>query len=321
MADSTAIMTSNPRQPELSIVATVFNAEASLSDFVERCWGIANELTSEGFEIVLVDDHSSDDSLSVALAARERLAGVAVVELARNYGQHLALLAGVRCARGKLVFCMDGDGEEDPNWIAGFLEAHESTGADLVIGSNNLEKKSFLYRRARSLFIRVLGLRDLKSHNETTARLMTRQVADALTQHTEVSFYFGGIMHDVGFKRKHISVSKPESHPTRYTFKRRVRQVSSAITSFSTVPLRLLLLWGLLVSTVALTGFAAILTLTLVGKLESGGGWTSILLTVTFFGGNILCGLGLLGEYVSTVVRESKRRPQYHVRRFHEVRL
>jgi len=321
MADSTASMNPNLRQPALSIVATVFNAEASLTDFVDRCWSVANSLTPEDFEIVLVDDYSSDDSLGVALAVRERLPRIAVVELARNYGQHLALLAGVRCTRGKLVFCMDGDGDEDPNWIEGFLEAHRSCGADLVIGSNDLARKSFLYRRARSIFIRLLGLRDLRSQNETTARLMTRQVADALTQHTEANFYLGGVMHELGFQRKYLSVGKLDSHATRYTFKRSIRQVSSAITSFSTVPLRLLLIWGLLMSTAALIGFAAILSLTLLGRLQSGGGWISILLSIIFFGGNTLFGLGLLGEYISTVVTESKRRPQYHVRRFHEVRL
>jgi len=314
-------MTPNQRQPALSIVATIFNAEASLTNFVERCWSVANKLTPEDFEIVLVDDHSSDDSLSVALAARERLARIAVVELARNYGQHLALLAGVRSARGKLVFCMDGDGEEDPNWIASFLEAHESTGADLVIGTNSFKRKSFFYRRARLIFVRILSLHNLRAQNETTARLMTRQVADALTQLTEVNFYFGGVMHDLGFKRKYVSVGKPDFHPTQYTFRQRMRQALSAITSFSTVPLRLFLIWGLLISTAALTGAIALLTLVVLGVLQSGGGWISVLLAVIFFGGNILFGLGLLGEYFSTIVRESKRRPQYHVRTFHEVRL
>lgn len=304
-------------RPVLTIVATVYNSELAIKDFVGQCRQVASLLAVTSFEIILVDDNSTDGSLGAALAEREHCAEIVVVELARNYGQHLALLAGLRFARGEFVVCMDGDGDEEPGWIAEFWKVQKSTGADIVIGSGIDERRSLTYRVLRALFLKILGVRDLGSKNETTARLMTSQVVDALTQYVESVFYFGGVMQELGFQRAYVPVRKVKSHPTRYKLLQQFRQVRSAITSFSVVPLRLLLLWGLLVSFAAAVFIAMLLAFALLGIVPNGVGWISIMLTLIFFGGNSLIALGLIGEYLSTVVNETKRRPQYHVRTVH----
>ena len=302
---------------QLSIVSTIYNSESTIEQFVERSEKIARSLVADQFEIILVDDGSSDGSLTRALSTQKVHDKIIIVQLSRNYGQHAALLAGLRIAKGASVACIDGDCDEDPEWIGKFWKAQNETGADLVIGSQQKIKSSMFYRASRIVFFNLLGLRGLSNSNETTARLMTRQVANALVRNKESKFYFGGSMVELGFHRIYVPVGKNKSVPTRYTFIKRVRQAITAITSFSTAPLKMLFLWGGIVSIAASTAAVVGLALYLTGAIENGQGWFSLFTITTFFGGNILLGLGLIGQYIATAVIESKRRPQYHIRRIH----
>jgi putative glycosyltransferase len=302
---------------QLSIVSTIYNSESTIEQFVERSEKIARSLVADLFEIILVEDGSSDESLTRALSIQKVHDKIIIVQLSRNYGQHAALLAGLRIANGASVACIDGDCDEDPEWIAKFWKAQNETGADLVIGSLQKIKSSKSYRAGRIAFLKLLDLKVLSNSNETTARLMTRQVANALARNKESKFYFGGSMVELGFHRIYVPVEKNQSVTTRYTFIKRVRQVTTAITSFSTVPLKMLFLWGVIVSIAASTAAVVGLALYLTGVISTGQGWFSLFIITTFFGGNVLLGLGIIGQYVATVVIESKRRPQYHIRRIH----
>ena len=304
-------------RPVITVVATIYNSELAIKDFVSGCRRVLTLIAASKFEIILVDDNSTDGSLQAALAEREHCPEIVVVELARNYGQHLALLAGLRFATGELVVCMDGDGDEDPEWIADFLTARKSTGADIVIGSVDNSRRSLTYRICRTVFLKILGDSNLSSRNETTARLMTSRVVDAMTQYLESEFYFGGVMQELGFKRAYVPVWRVESHPTRYKLPQLFRQARSAITSFSVLPLRLLFLWGLLISFAAAIGITIVLAFTLLTRVPDQVEWISVLLAIAFFGGNCIFALGLIGEYLSTVLTETKRRPQYHIRDVH----
>lgn len=304
-------------RPVITVVATIYNSELAIKDFVGRCRRVLTLIAASKFEIILVDDNSTDGSLRAALAEREHCPEIVIVELARNYGQHLALLAGLRFAKGELVVCMDGDGDEDPGWIVDFLTARKSTGADIVIGSVENRRRSLTYRICRTVFLKTLGVSNLSSRNETTARLMTSRVVDAMTQYLESEFYFGGVMQELGFKRTYVPVSKLESHPTGYKLPQLLRQARSSITSFSVLPLRLLFFWGLLISIVAAIGITIVVAFALLTRVPDQVGLISVLLAITFFGGNSLLALGLIGEYLSTVLTETKRRPQYHIRDVH----
>lgn len=302
---------------QLSIVSTIYNSESTIEQFVERSEKIARSLVADLFEIILVDDGSSDGSLTRALSAQKVHDKIIIVQLSRNYGQHVALLAGLRIAKGASVACIDGDCDEDPEWISKFWKAQNETGADLVIGSQQKIRSSKFYRAGRIAFLKLLDLRELSNSNETTARLMTRQVANALMRNKESKFYFGGSMVELGFHRIYVPVEKNKSVPTRYTPIERVRQAMTAITSFSTVPLKILFLWGVIVSIAATSAAVAGFAFYLSGVLTTGQGWYSLLIITTFFGGNVLIGLGIIGQYMATIVIESKRRPQYHIRRIH----
>jgi putative glycosyltransferase len=225
----------------LSIVSTIYNSETAIEQFIERSEKVAKALVADSFEIILVDDGSSDASLNRALSAQKLHDQIIIVQLSRNYGQHLALLAGLRLAKGDSVVCIDGDCDEDPEWITEFWKVQNETGADVVVGSQQKVHASKFYRTSRIAFLKLLGLKDLSNANETTARLMTRQVATALAQSKESKFYFGGVMAELGFQRVYVPVEKTKSFPTRYTPILLIQQVLSAITSFSTVPLRVLM--------------------------------------------------------------------------------
>jgi len=278
---------------------------------------VAEALVASEFELILVDDCSTDGTLEAAIAESQEHSEVVVVELARNYGQHLAILAGLRLANGEMLVCIDGDCDEDPRWIEEFWQVQKITEADIVIGVNQTPQKSLVYQQLRFLFLLILGLRDLRLRPETTARLMTRQVASAVVQHAESSFYFGGVMNKIGFKRAYIPVAKGARDKTRYSLRLLIRRALEGVTSFSTRPLRVFFLWGLLITILSALAALTVISLALTGRIPAGAGWISVLLTVTFFGGNVLLGIGIIGEYLLRVVSEVRRRPQYFVRGIH----
>jgi putative glycosyltransferase len=302
---------------KLSIVAPIFNSRSTIREFVERCRVVAEALVANEFELILVDDCSTDGTLETAIAQSQEHSEVVVIELARNYGQHLAILSGLRLAKGEMLVCIDGDCDEDPRWIEEFWHVQKITEADIVIGVNHKPQKSLVYQQFRFLFLLLLGLRDLRLRPETTARLMTRQVASAVVQHAESRFYFGGVMNELGFKRAYVPVAKGAAHKSRYNLRLLIHQMLDAVTSFSARPLRIFFLWGLLITILSALAALTIISLALIGRIPAGAGWISVLVTVTFFWGNTILSIGIIGEYLLGVVSEVKRRPQYFVRRIH----
>ena len=171
---------------KLSIVTTLYRSAPYLRDFYERSRTAAEGITDQ-FEIVLVNDGSPDESLDIALELHERDRRVRVIDLARNFGQHKAILTGLAHARGELVFSLDSDLEEDPNWLGPFHERMGETGADVVYGVQRKRKGRLFERISGALYYAIFRL--LSSHavpaNQVSARLMTRRYVKSLIEHRD----------------------------------------------------------------------------------------------------------------------------------------
>lgn len=298
----------------LSIVAPIYNCAPFLEDFVSACKAVASGLVGHNFEIVLVDDGSTDASVEIIRRIQVSYPEIVLVELSRNFGQHMALLAGLRHAVGADVACLDGDGDEDPAWIAQLWERREKEGTDLAIAVSERSSRSFLYQSLRSLFGFLLGNSSSTKRHELTARLMKRPVVDGVSQFVEQGFYFGGAMDSIGFSRTYVIFEKGNRKTSGYHLFSRIRLAILAVTAHSVLPLRVLSLWGLFLSVLSALVVITLIINGMTGTWPAGIGWISILVVVTFVGGNSLFALGVLGEYLAVATNEAKRRPQYHVR-------
>jgi putative glycosyltransferase len=303
---------------KLSIVTTLYNSSATVEAFYLRAVAAAESLT-EDFEIVMVDDGSPDNSLEIACALVEKDSRVRVVELARNFGHHKALMTGLDHARGDLCFLIDSDLEENPAVLREFFDKMQSGDVDVVYGYQ-IGRKGGLWERVTGQIAYRL-FKSLFAHpiprNHITVRLMKRAYVDSLLLHRERQTVIGGLWVITGFKQVGLPVNKLARGNTTYGLWRRWLMLIDSITSFSEIPLVAIFYFG-----IAISGLSALVGIVLVihklifrGAIE---GWVSVMLSVWFLGGLLIFSVGVIGVYVSKIFIETKNRPYTIVRRIHQ---
>ena len=298
----------------LSVVTTLYRSAAHLDEFHRRVTAVAGRLTSQ-YEIVFVNDGSPDNSLDLALAIQRRDAHVRVIDLSRNFGHHPALMEGLRQARGDLVFMIDSDLEEAPEWLEEFHARLVQTGGDVVYGQQQARKGAWFERASGWLYYRVV-VRQLGlplPQNPVTARLMTRRFVDALLQFREREHTILSLCGITGFVQEPAPVHKVSRGGSTYTLARRVSVLVNSITSFTNRPLILVFYLGCLI--MAVSGTAG---LVLIWRALTGGigvpGYASLVVSVWFLGGLMVFCIGVVGIYLAKVFIEVKQRPSAIVR-------
>ena len=303
---------------KLSVVTTLYCSAPYVAEFLDRASRQCLALAGDDHEIVLVDDGSPDDSLAMAIEASRRHPRVRVIELSRNFGHHKAMMAGLTESRGDLVFLIDSDLEEDPEWLGPFSSQLWTQGCDVVYGVQSERKGGWFERWSGGLFYRVFHA--LTGHripaNMVTGRLMTRAYVDALLLHHERESDIGGLWHITGFDQRPCTVVKHSTSATTYTLRRKLSLFVNSITSFSSAPLMAMFWLGTAVAAVAAVA-AGWTVLARLATDQPVSGWTSLVLSVWFFGGLNLACLGLVGIYVGKVFVEVKQRPNWIVKARH----
>ena len=304
-------MAANAENPvKLSIVATLYQSAPYLAEFHRRCTETARKLAGESFEIVLVNDGSPDNSYARALDIARSDGHVVLVDLSRNFGHHKAMMTGLMEARGELVFLIDSDLEEEPEWAASFKERLERESCDMVFGVQESRKGGLFERWSGAWFWRffnaVTGLEI--TENMVTARLMTRRFVRALLQHREREVFFHGLAYATGFKQCAFTVKKHGSSETTYTLRRKLSLFVNSVTAFSNAPLVGIFYTGMVISFFA---FAYIVYLVwkwvFIGTPVTG--WTSTIASIWILGGMIISFIGVVGIYLSKIFLETKQRP------------
>ena len=295
---------------KLSIVSTLYQSAPSVVEFHKRVSDVAKAMVGNDYEIVLVNDGSRDDSLDLAIKLREEDTHVVVVDLARNFGHHKAIMTGLSYADGDLVFLIDSDLEEQPEWLPILHDQLLRENLDSVFGVQAKRKDSLLNKLASKIFyksFRFLTKVD-QPDNIVTARLMTRQYVKALLEHREREINIGGLFLITGFKQASQSVNKLSISPTTYNFSRKFSHFVNAITSFSSFPLSFTFYVGLLISVTAFL-FIDYLLIRYFFISTPPDGYTSIIASIWLFSGLIIFFLGIQGIYLSKVFNEVKQRP------------
>jgi putative glycosyltransferase len=272
-------------------------------------------MAGDDYEIVLVNDGSPDDSLARAIAISESDAHVVVVDLSRNFGHHRAMMTGLAYARGDVVFLIDSDLEEEPEWLALFARQMADDKCDVVYGVQQERRGGFWERWSGHLFYRLLrGLTGLPlPSNAITARLMSKRYVDALLRHTEREVFIDGLWHITGFDQRASLITKRRLSGTTYTFSRKMAHLVNSVTSFSNAPLIGIFYLGVAVSTLA-GGYTAFLVIQWLFYEKPLVGWTSVMASMWLLGGLVISFIGVVGIYLSKIFSESKQRPLTIVR-------
>ncbi len=304
-------------QPEVSVVIPVYNEAANLAPLWERLSRVMESL-GRPWEVVFVDDGSTDRSPEILRAiAGAAWLRVRVVELARNFGQHAALLAGFRRCRGEMVVTLDADLQNPPEEIPKLLAALEA-GNDVVGGWREERQDPLLRRVASRLHNRVtsaiVGVR--MNDYGCMLRAYRRQIVDTVVQCDEKAAFIPALATSFAGRVAEVPVvhQRRAGGASKYNFLRLLNLSLNLITGFSLAPIQALSVAGLAVFALdVLLALALLAHRIIYGPQEEGALW--VLFAVLFlFISFILLALGLIGEYIGRIYQEVRRRPTYLVR-------
>lgn len=300
---------------KISIVAPFHNEEENIDTFFATVIPIV-EAEGESFEIICVNDGSTDQTLLGLRSWESKLAQVKVINLARNFGKEVALTAGLDYSQGSVVIPLDSDLQDPPELIPKMI-AKWREGYDVVYATRAIRDSDGWFKKlSAEIYYRLFNLiTDTKiPFNAGDYRLMDRKVVESIGEMRERSRFMKGVFAWVGFRQASVEYTRPERFAGQesQSFKRLWKLAVDGIISFSTIPLRVWSYVGLLIALVSFIYGLIIITRTLIFGTDVPG-YASTIVIILFLGGIQLMSLGVLGEYVGRIFEEVKKRPLYIV--------
>jgi len=305
----------------LSLIVPVKDEDEAIEPFLARVGPILDALRENGapiaWEILFVDDGSSDNTLARIILANGRDRRIRAVSLSRNFGKEAALTAGIDRARGDVVLLMDADLQHSPALIVEMIAAWRA-GADMVYTVRSTRgDESFLKKLGTQIFYRIVnaGAAVEIPANAGDFRLLDRAVVDALKSLPERNRFMKGLYAWVGFRSVAVDYVPDERHAgeSSFSMRRLSRLAVTGVTAFTNAPLRLWSALGALIAVGAILGgiWFIIEHYTFGADVP---GWATLAVSTMFFSGVQLLSIGILGEYVGRIFDEVKQRPVYLVR-------
>ncbi|HWE85125.1 MAG TPA: glycosyltransferase family 2 protein [Terracidiphilus sp.] len=304
----------------VSVVVPIYNEEELIARFHEAVAGALKGVVDE-WEVVYINDGSTDSSLELLKGLQAEDSHVVVIELSRNWGHMGAISAGLQTARGRAVILMDGDFQDPPEVIPQLIDAWRN-GAEVVVGVRRSRQESRkLLALLFPLFYRVLGtLSDYPIPlNAGIFSLMDRKALDSVLAMREKNRYLPGLRAWVGYKNAVVYYDRNDrlAGDGKLSFISRIKYAMDAITSFSFKPLRLS--FGLLGFSSAVAAVLALCMFLPVGAIATAA--FGIAASVFFMGGLLLLSIGILGEYIGRVYDEVRNRPLSLISHVHRAQV
>ncbi len=300
----------------LTTVVPCYNEEAVLSETHRRLTSVLAGLDGLDYEIVYVDDGSLDGTRAALRALQAEDAHVRMVALSRNFGHQVAATAGLEHAAGDAAVLIDADLQDPPEVIPEMVERWRQ-GYQVAYGqrADRAGETRFKLWTAKAFYRLINRLSNVEIPLDTgDFRLMDRVVVDALLAMPERDRFVRGMVSWTGFRQIAVPYRRAPrvAGQSHYPLLRMLHFATDAVSSFSTVPLRLAVWMGFVASGVAMAGIVYALVLRLFTSIWVTG-WTALFIAVLFIGGVQLISLGIIGEYVGRIYGEVKRRPLYLV--------
>ncbi len=304
------------KSPELSLVIPVLNEEPNLAELLLRLSGTLAGLAMD-YEIIFVDDGSTDGTLEALRRLRQEYQGIKVLVLSRNFGHQVALCAGLEFASGRAVITMDGDLQHPPELIPQMVAQWQQGGEVVNTVRRQTKDAGFFKRFTSRCFYRLLEKTGGISLGEGAAdfRLLDRKVVNVLNQLTEHRRFLRGLVSWTGFRIAEVPYDAPSrfAGDSRYSLRRMASLAVDGIVSFSLLPLYLAFFAAVLVFSLTAVYLAIVLYVRLATD-QAIPGWASILASVLSLGGLQLLIMGIIGLYIGRVFDEVRNRPYYVIR-------
>jgi glycosyltransferase involved in cell wall biosynthesis len=307
----------SPTAPLISVVIPLYNEGAQLSELLAD---LKRALQNVGcrFEMVLVDDGSSDDTWTKVKDEARICPDLRAIRLSRNFGKELALCAGLERARGDAVIVMDGDGQHPPSLLPLLIESWKTSGADVVEAVKRRRGRESLGSKFGALTFYVILNKlsgfDLKGASDF--KLMDRRVLDTWLAMHERNVFFRGMTAWMGFRTIQIpfEVGPRRAGKSGWSYLRRAKLALIGITTFSSFPLHLVTFAGVIFFLFAVGLGIQTLYLKLAGRAFTG--FATVILLELIIGSLLMISLGIIGEYLARIYEEVKGRPRYIVSEF-----
>ena len=299
----------------LSIVVPCFNEEETVEIFLKE---IQKVMGDSPFEIIFINDGSSDDTLRKIKNLANTTSSVKYISFSRNFGKESAIYAGLKNATGDLICVMDADLQHPPSLLPEMIEAISDEGYDVAAARRTTRKgeskiKSFFSRLFYKLFNRISEMNLVEG--ATDYRVMTRQVVDSILELTEFNRFSKGLFQWVGFNTKWIPYENIErvAGKTTWSFWGLIKYSIEGIVAFTTAPLSVSTLLGTIISIIAFIYMIIIIARYLLYS-DPVQGFATIMCTLLLLGGIQLLSIGVLGKYLEKTYVETKNRPIFIVK-------
>lgn len=300
---------------KVSVIVPMYYEEEVADECYNRLSQILNNLTNYEYEIIFVNDGSKDKTLQILEKIALEDKNVKIISFSRNFGHQCAVTAGLQYVTGDAIVIIDADLQDPPELIPEMLKLWEN-GNEVIYGKRKSRKgeSKFKLLTAKMFYNTLNALSDVEIPKDTgDFRLVDRKVVDVINALPEHNKFLRGLFSWVGFEQKAFEYERQERYAgkTKYPLRKMLKLASDGIISFSTKPLKLvggLGIFAMVLSFIILT-YAILSYIFKWNNLTAG--WTSLMVTITFFSGTILVSLWMLGEYIARIYDESKSRPQF----------
>jgi len=301
-------------QKKISVVVPCYNESEVLHEFNERLFLVLKDLQEYLYEVIYVDDGSSDNTYRILKSFKDNSNCIEIISFSRNFGHQIAISAGIDRSKGDAVVVIDADLQDPPELIKE-MTLIWLNGADVVYAVRNSRKGESKFKLLTAkFFYRILQkVADIEIPTDTgDFRLMDRKVVDVLCSMNERDRYIRGMVSWIGFVQKPIFYKRDIrfAGETKYPLKKMINFALDGLISFSTKPLQIATMFGIFIFILSILGilYSLFLRLTTENWVP---GWTLMFIAVLFLGGIQLIFMGLIGEYVGRIYGESKKRPLY----------
>jgi len=303
---------------KLSIIIPVYNSEKTIEEVVNEIEIAISKLNSKyDLEIILVNDYSEDNSLQVCKNICKYKSFVKLISFSKNFGQHNALMAGIRGASGDYIISMDDDLQTPSDEMGKLIDELERNNYDVVFAKYKTENKSMFRIFGSFVNDKMVDILMEKPKNikKNSYFIIKRYIANEITKYDHAYPYISGLIFRVTKNVGNVIVEHRDrkTGKSNYTLKKLLQLWFDGFTNFSIKPLRISSVFGLFFS---ITGFLYLLIIIIRRIINPGipAGWTSIMAAIVFFGGIQLLSIGLLGEYIGRVFLTINKKPQYVIK-------
>ena len=304
----------------ISILIPAYNEEEVLDTLMTRLGNLANDTKDYSFEFLFINDGSKDKTLQIIRDFAEKDSRISYINLSRNFGKELGMIAGLDHAQGDAVVIIDADLQDPPELIPKMIELWEEGYDDVYAKRKSREGETWFKKTTSKLYYKTLqNLTHIPIQKDTgDFRLLDRRVVEALKQFRESQRNTKAMFSWVGFHKKEIMYDRDPraAGETKWNYLKLVELAIDGITSFTTAPLRISTYAGIAVSAFTFLYLVYLVVRTVFFGTDLAG-YPSMMAVILFLGGVQLISLGIIGEYIGRIFNETKQRPLYLIEEYH----